>query len=85
MKLAPLGLAYQRPWRMKSWDQFAVPKVFFRAKMVSGEPFEIPAHVRTDTLEQHRVKVQAEMDRLTAIAEHWAETNRYDESVAPTR
>lgn len=83
MKIAPLGLAYQRPWRAKSWDRFAVPKVFFRAKMVSGEPFDIPSHVRTDTLEQYRVKVQAEMDRLTAVAEHWAETNRYDESVTP--
>ena len=85
MKIAPLGLAYQRPRRMKSWDRFAVPRLFFRAKMVTGTPFEIPSHIRSDSLENHRLQVQAEMERLTAIAEHWAETNHYDDTIPSER
>lgn len=79
MTLAPLGVAYYRPWRARSWDRFAVPVPCTRAKVVSGRTFTVPAKVRTDDLQRHAEQVQAELDRLTAIAEHWAETNRFVE------
>lgn len=76
MTLAPLGVAYRRPWRAKSWDRFAIPKPCTRAKVVSGRTFTVPPRVRTEDLERHAAEVQAELDRLTRIAEHWAETNK---------
>ncbi len=81
MTLAPLGVAYHRPWRVRSWDRFAIPKPCTRAKVVSGKTFTVPSKVRTDDLEHHRKLVQAELDRLTRIAEHWAETNRFADAV----
>ena len=78
MQLAPLGVGLQRPWRAKSWDRFAVPKPCRRATVVSGRVFPIPPKVRTEDLERHAAIVQNELDRLTLIAEHWAETNRWD-------
>ena len=83
MQIAPVGIAYSNPWRARSWDRFAVPRPCSRAKMVSSEAFVIPPQIRSEGLERYRVLVQAELDRLTAIAEHWADTNRFDESVAP--
>jgi lysophospholipid acyltransferase (LPLAT)-like uncharacterized protein len=83
MHLAPLGVAYRRPWRANSWDRFAVPVPCTRAKVVSGRTFVVPAKVRTDDLERYAAVVQAELDRLTAIAEHWAETHRLVETPAP--
>lgn len=79
--VAPLGVAYYRPWRLRSWDRFAVPVPCTRAKVVSGRTFPIPSKVRTDDLEQHRLAAQAELDRLTRIAEHWAETNNFPAAV----
>lgn len=76
MPIAPLGVAYYRPWRTRSWDRFAVPKPCTRAKVLSATPIHVPPKLRTDGLEEYRAVVQAEMDRLSALAETWAETNR---------
>ena len=75
MLLAPLGVGLRSCWRAKSWDRFAVPKPCTRAKVVSGKVFEIPKKVRTEDLEHYAKLAQAELDRVTLIAEHWAETN----------
>ena len=82
MKVAPLGVGFANPWRARSWDRFAVPKPCTRAKVVSSEPFAIPPNLRTEGLDRHRAIIQTELDRLTMIAEHWATTNRFDESAA---
>jgi len=85
MQIAPVGVGFRNPWRLRSWDRFAIPKPCTRAKMVSGETFQLPRELRSDGLERFRVMVQAELERLTTIAEHWAATNRFDESIAPPR
>jgi len=77
MKIAPLGVGYHKPWRLRSWDRFAIPKPTMRAKVVSAEPIEIPKQIRSDSLEVYRQQVQLELDRLSNIAEVWAETNRF--------
>ena len=76
MKIVPIGVGYNRPWRFKSWDRFAVPKPCSRAKCVTGEPILVPPKLRAEQLEPYRLIVQAEMDRLSGIAENWATTNR---------
>jgi lysophospholipid acyltransferase (LPLAT)-like uncharacterized protein len=78
MRLVPVGVGYDRPWRAKSWDRFAMPRPRSRAKMILGEPMAIPSRLRADELEPYRLAVQAEMDRLSAAAERWAETNKLD-------
>ena len=78
MKLAPLGVAYYRPWRARSWDRFALPMPCTRAKVVSGKMFDVPSKIRTEELNEWVAKVQLEMDRLTRIAEEWVETNKLD-------
>jgi lysophospholipid acyltransferase (LPLAT)-like uncharacterized protein len=80
MTIVCVGVGYDRPWRAKSWDRFAVPKPFSRAKTLTSEPIAIPPRLRADELEPHRLRVQAEMDRLNAAAERWAETNRLEVS-----
>jgi lysophospholipid acyltransferase (LPLAT)-like uncharacterized protein len=78
MKIVPVGVGYQRPWRMKSWDRFAVPKPFSRARCLTGEPVAVPPDLRAAGLEEYRLRVQAEMDRLNAAAEGWASTGRLE-------
>src|SRR5207302_49656 len=76
MKLIPVGIGYHRPWRLKSWDRFAMPKPFARARCILGEPIIVPPNLRTAGLEEYRQRVQVEMDRLNAAAEAWAATGR---------
>ncbi|MGL6073339.1 MAG: lysophospholipid acyltransferase family protein [Fimbriiglobus sp.] len=84
MQLVPVGIGYQSPFRMKSWDRFAVPRPGSRAVLINGEPMTIPAGLRSEGLERYRVIVQAEMERLNAIAEAWAKTGRVNPAdIAP--
>lgn len=78
MKIVPIGVGYHRPWRAGSWDRFAVPRPFSRAVIVTSEAVAVPGSLRVAELEPHRRRVQAEMDRLNAIAEHVAETGKFD-------
>lgn len=78
MEVVPIGVGFQRPWRAGSWDKFAVPKPGSRAKAILGVPFAVPSRLKTAELEPYVHRLQGEMDRLTAAAERWAETNRFE-------
>jgi lysophospholipid acyltransferase (LPLAT)-like uncharacterized protein len=78
MKVVPIGVGYDRPWRVGSWDKFAVPRPGSRVRAVTADPIAVPPRLRADQLGPYVEKVQAEMDRLTAVAEKWAETNKLD-------
>lgn len=77
MQIVPVGVGYRRPWRLGSWDRFAIPKPGTAAKLVYGDPIPVPDRLRTAELEPYRLVVQAEMERVSSIAETWAETGRY--------
>jgi lysophospholipid acyltransferase (LPLAT)-like uncharacterized protein len=74
MAIVPFGFAYRKPFRMKSWDRFAIPKPFSRAVSVCSEAIFVPETITPDTLEPYRLKVQLEMDRLNQLAEEIVET-----------
>jgi hypothetical protein len=67
-----MGLGYDRPWRVKSWDRFAVPKPFSRARAVVGPPIHLPADLDRAGLEQSRQRVERLLNCLTTEAEAWA-------------
>lgn len=69
LPVVPFGVAFDQPRRARSWDQFALPRLFRRAVIVTGEPLVIPANVDRDALEPHRLRIQHELDRLTQLAE----------------
>jgi lysophospholipid acyltransferase (LPLAT)-like uncharacterized protein len=73
LPIVPMGLAYDRPWRLKSWDRFAVPRPFSRARAVIGPEVYIPPDRDRGTIELHRVAIERLLNDLTAEAEHWAE------------
>lgn len=76
MKIVPVGVGYHRPWQMKSWDRFGIPRPTSRARIVFGLPMDIPPKLRAEQLEPYRLSLQAEMDRMNAYAETWATTGR---------
>jgi hypothetical protein len=72
LPLVAMGFGYDRPWRMNSWDQFAVPRPFSRARAVIGPAMTVPADLDRSGLEQCRQRVEQLLNCLTAEAEAWA-------------
>ena len=76
MRIVPIGVGHRRPWRMRSWDSFVVPRPFSRVRCLFGKPIIIPAGLTPDSLESHASFLQSELDRLTVAAQSWADTSR---------
>jgi lysophospholipid acyltransferase (LPLAT)-like uncharacterized protein len=72
LPLVPMGFGYDRPWRTKSWDRFAVPRPFSRARAVIGPPLLVPPHLDRDGMDHCRQRVERLLNDLTCEAETWA-------------
>jgi lysophospholipid acyltransferase (LPLAT)-like uncharacterized protein len=72
LAIVPAGIAYERAWRMRSWDRFALPHPFSTAWCVPGEAIHVPADADREVLEAYRLRVQATLDELQHKAEEWA-------------
>lgn len=82
--LIAVGVGYERPWRNPwSWDRFALPRPFSRARLVFSPRVQIPAHLDRDELEGARVGVERLLNALTESAEHWAESGARCPSQTP--
>ena len=67
-----MGIAYQRAWRMGSWDRFALPHPWSSAALVTTEPIHVPADLDKEGLEHYRLLVEQALNRATEAAEKWA-------------
>ena len=67
-----LGIGYNRPWRMSSWDRFVIPKPFSRGRIISSPMFTIPKRLSRDDKEHYRQKFETLLTQLTEEAEAWA-------------
>jgi hypothetical protein len=61
---------------VRSWDALAIPRPFSRVRCLFGTPLVVPPDLPPDALHPHACRLQAELDRLTAAAEDWADTGR---------
>ena len=72
--LVAMGLGYQRPWRLGTWDRFAIPRPFSRARAIVSRPLAIPAALDREGIELHRAGVERLLVHLSDAAEAWATT-----------
>ena len=75
LPIVPVGVAYTRAWRAKSWDRFAVPKPFCRCILVAGEAVIVPDNLDRAGIEEYRAIVEEKMGMATATAEAEATIN----------
>ena len=78
LPIVPVGFAFHRCKRLRSWDRFALPLPFTRAVGVIGQRIEVPADIDSGGVVAFRVRVQAAMDHVTAMAEEFAATEKAD-------
>ncbi len=72
--LVAIGLGYDRPWRTPTWDKFAIPRPFSRARVLPSPFLQIPPDLDRDGVEYFRQRVETLLNRLTLQAESWAES-----------
>lgn len=72
--IVAMGVGYDRPWRLGTWDHFALPRPFSRARMIWSMPIQIPANLEKDEIEAHRHHVEGYLNRVTEEAETWAKS-----------
>ncbi len=73
MPLVAMGFGFDRPWRAPSWDRFALPRPFSRARAVISPRIPIPPDLDRAGVEHYRGEMERLLDRLTLEAEAWAE------------
>lgn len=72
LPIVPVGIAYERAWRLRSWDRFALPWPWSAAWCVTAEPMHVPPDLDRDGLEEYRRRVEQALNDAGAAAERWA-------------
>lgn len=67
--LVPSGLSARPRILVKSWDRYMIPLPFAKCVMIFGDPVKVPADATEEEVEQIRLHIQAEMNRLEDEAE----------------
>ncbi|MCA9143911.1 MAG: lysophospholipid acyltransferase family protein [Planctomycetales bacterium] len=70
--LIAIGMGYDRAWRVNTWDRFAIPKPYARARVVTGPRIQIPPDIDRDGIEHYRQQMERFLNMLTEEAEAWA-------------
>lgn len=83
MPIVPTGFGYQKPWRLKSWDRFAVPWPGSRGTCVTAAPITVPANASREQLEHYRQRVEQSLHEVSWLAESWAESGTWVNAATP--
>jgi lysophospholipid acyltransferase (LPLAT)-like uncharacterized protein len=85
LAIVPTAYACSRCWRFRgSWSDLIIPKPFARVYLLAAKPLCVPDELPPDSRQQYVTVLQAEMDRLTAVAEQLA-TNGHTSTMAAHR
>jgi lysophospholipid acyltransferase (LPLAT)-like uncharacterized protein len=74
LPLVPTAFGYHRPWRLRSWDRFAIPKPGTLGTCVTGMPIAVPDDADREDLDHYSRVLEDGMHRVTELAESWAES-----------
>lgn len=77
LPIVPTGIGYRRPWRLRSWDRFAIPRPWSMMTLVFGHPIPVPPHCERSQREQYRRLVEERLLQVSTVAETWAETGTW--------
>ena len=75
MPLVPVGVGFDNPWRLNTWDKFAVPRPFSKARVVFGPKIYLPKRLGRNEMETCRLKSQETLRKLNDFASKWASSN----------
>ncbi len=83
LPLVAIGMGYHNPWRLRSWDRFAIPRPYSRARAVVSPAMQIPGKLDRQGLEVYRKQVEGVLNRLCDDAQQWATVGGAKEGEQP--
>lgn len=69
-----MTFGYNRPWRFRSWDRFAIPRPFSRCRASLSDEIMIPPDLDKTQIEEYRLRIEQQFNELTEQTEQWAES-----------
>ena len=72
LPIVPVGIGIDNPWRMHTWDKFAIPRPLSRVRHIFGPKIFIPRKSSREELEAFRIGIQDLTNDLCDSAEAWA-------------
>ena len=60
----PVNMEYSSCWRLKSWDQFIVPRPFAKVRVLIGQPHRVRLTMTGEEFEAERLRLQNAMMSL---------------------
>ena len=73
LPVVPLGISYQRAWRLRTWDRLAIPWPCSKVYCVGGAPIHVPPDASRETLETYRLQVQDALIHVHEVAKWMSE------------
>jgi lysophospholipid acyltransferase (LPLAT)-like uncharacterized protein len=71
------GFGYRRPWRLRSWDRFVIPRPWTPSTCVVAPPILVPPAAGKEDLERARQGIEATLHAVTDLAQLWADTGHW--------
>ena len=72
LPIVPVGIGIDNPWRLNTWDKFAIPRPLSRVRHIFGPKIFIPRKSSREDLEAFRKGIQDLTNDLCDAAEAWA-------------
>jgi lysophospholipid acyltransferase (LPLAT)-like uncharacterized protein len=72
LPLVLAGVGHDRPWRLKTWDRFAMPRPWSKSVILTLKPIHIPENATKAELETYRQQVEQALVEVTDCAERLA-------------
>jgi len=69
LPIVPVAFSASPAWRLRSWDRTLVPRPFSRGLFVYGAPVRVPRDADEPAQERLRLALEAELDRITNLAD----------------
>jgi lysophospholipid acyltransferase (LPLAT)-like uncharacterized protein len=85
LPIVPVGFGFERPWRLRSWDRFVLPRPWTRGTCVTGYPVTVPPDAGREELEAYRQHVEEALVQATDCADRWASSGRWTQPATPIR
>jgi lysophospholipid acyltransferase (LPLAT)-like uncharacterized protein len=85
MPLVLTGYGFDRPWRARSWDRFAIPRPGTRARAVVTPGIIVPPDLDRAGLEHFRQRIETLLNWASDEAERWAVSGQRKPEQLPVR
>lgn len=66
--ILPVAWSASRSFTFNSWDHTCIPKPFSRIDFFYGKPLSVPSSLSRDEMENYRIRLEEEMNRLYKAA-----------------